>query len=157
MRAWLAVAMLVVKGSASVGVDESPQARLTAIEAAQRAARFQLSESYRAVERTEEAQKPALERFLVEHERNMTAALALASEYPADPVAFAALRFVVRENGRGPGAASARALAMMLDRGDAVRARQGSYLASVGLLLFQYPDGDTLLRREQRSQRPCDS
>jgi peroxiredoxin len=147
MRTWLAVAMLVMKASAGERVDETPQARLTAIEAAQRAARVQLSESYRAVERTEEAQKPALDRFLVEHERNMTAALALAREYPADPVAFAALRFVVRENGRGPGPDSARALAMMLERGDAVRPGQGSYLAVVALLLFQYPDAETLLRR----------
>jgi hypothetical protein len=137
MRTWLAVAMLVMNASPSGRVDEIPQARLDAIEAAQRAARVQLSESYRAVPRTEDAQKPALELFLVEHERNMTAALALAREYPADPVAFAALRFVVRQNGRGPGPASATALAMMLDRGDAVRPRQGSYLSSVGLLLFQ--------------------
>jgi peroxiredoxin len=117
-----------------------------AIEAAQKVARERFSAELQKVERTEAAQQPATDRFLAELRQNLGAALELAGANPDDPVAFDALRFVIRTNGTGPGDETARALRMILERGYARAPRQGAYLAHVGILLFQYPDAERVLR-----------
>ena len=139
----VAVVVVAVPGRAS---EDSPKARLAAIEAAQKVNSERYGAELQKVERTEAAQRPAMDRFLAEVRRNVGAALELAGANPDDPVAFDALRFVIRTNGTGPGDATARALRMILERGYARSPRQGAYLAHVGLLLFQYPDAERVLR-----------
>ncbi len=140
---FVAVVVVAVPGGAS---EDSPKARLVAIEAAQKATRERFRAERQKVERTEAAQQPATDRFLAELRQNLGAALELAGANPDDPVAFDALRFVIRTNGTGPGDETARALRMILERGYARTPRQGAYLANVGILLFQYPDAERVLR-----------
>ncbi len=127
--------------------DEALGSRLKAIEAKQAAERERFGRELQQLERTEAAQKPAVDRYLKELGKNVEDALALARANPDDPSAFKALQFVIRTNRAGPGDATARALRMMLDRGDNRRPNQGDYLATVALTLSQYPDAETLLRR----------
>jgi thiol-disulfide isomerase/thioredoxin len=127
--------------------DDTIRARLATIEAAQSAASERYSKELQKVERTEAAQKPATDRFLEELNRNVEAALGLARDNPGEPSSFEALKFVIKTNGSGPGDATARALRLILDRGDDRRPGQGDYLAHVALRLFQYPDAEALLRR----------
>src|SRR4051794_24302567 len=89
----VAVVVVAVPGRAS---GDSPKARLAAIEAAQKLARERYRAELRKVERTEAAQQPAMDRFLAELSLNVGAALELAGAHPDDPVAFDALRFVIR-------------------------------------------------------------
>ena len=124
----------------------TPQERLAKIEAAQKAASEQFSAELQRVERTEAAQAPALNRFRTELQKNIEAALALAREHPGDPSAFEALKFVIRTNRAGPGDGTARALRMILERGDVRASSQGSYLGAVALTLRQYPDAERVLR-----------
>ena len=124
----VAAVVVAVPGRAS---EDSPRARLAAIEAAQKVARERYSAELQKVERTEAAQQPATDRFLAELRQNLGAAMELAGANPDDPVAFDALRFVIRTNGTGPGDETARALRMILERGYARAPRQGAYLAHV--------------------------
>jgi len=140
----VAVVVVAIPGRAS---EDSPKARLAAIEAAQKVARERFRAERQKVERTEAAQQPATDRFLAELRQNLGAALELAGAHPDDPVAFEALKFVVRTNGSGPGDESARALRMILERGDTRVAGQGNYLAHVALRMWLYPDAETVLRR----------
>lgn len=140
----VAVVVVAVPGRAS---EDSPKTRLAAIEAAQNAARERYRGELQKVEPTEAAQQPATDRFLAGLRLNVEAALELASANPDDPIAFEALKFVIRTNRAGPGDATARALRMILERGYAQTLRQGAYLGHVALLLFQYPDAERLLRR----------
>lgn len=127
--------------------DKTPAMRLAAIEAAQNAASEQYVKELQRVERTEAAQQLARDRFLAELNNNVEAALNLANDAPDDPAAFEALKFVIKTNRAGPGDATARALRVILDRGYAKAPRQGPYLGSVALPLFQYPDAERLLRQ----------
>jgi peroxiredoxin len=140
----VAVVVVTVPGRAS---EDSPEARLAAITAALKANSQRYGAELQKVERTEAAQKPALDRFLAELRLNLGAALELAGAHPDDPVALEALKFVVRTNGSGPGDESARALRMILERGDTRVSGQGNYLAHVALRMWQYPDAETVLRR----------
>jgi thiol-disulfide isomerase/thioredoxin len=141
-----AVALLAgATGRADDGT--TPNARLAAIDAAQKAASARYGADLEKVERTEEAQRPARERYLAELHKHVEAALVLARAHPGDPAAFEALKFVIRTNRAGPGDATARALRLILERGDFRTARQGPYLGHAALILFQYPDAETLLRR----------
>ena len=135
--------------------DDTPKARLAAIETAQKGARERYSKELEQVERTETAQAPARDRFLKEVDKNVDAALELARAHPDDATAFEALKFVIRTNGSGPGDGSAQALRLILSRGDDRRKGQSDYLAHVALRLFQYADAETLLRRvlEQNPNR----
>lgn len=127
--------------------DDTLGARLTAIEAAQTAARDRFSKELQQVEQTEAGRQPPTDRFLKELDENVEAALSLARENPGHPAAFGALKFVIRANGSGPGDGSARALRLLLDHGDDRRPGHGDYLAHVALRLFQYSDAEVLLRR----------
>jgi peroxiredoxin len=127
--------------------NDVPGARLAEIVAAQTAARDRYSKELQQVERTEAAQAAARDRFLKEVEKNVEAALGLARAAPDDSTGFEALKFVIRTNGSGPGDGSARALRLILSRGDDRRPGQADYLAHVALRLFQYPDAEALLRR----------
>jgi peroxiredoxin len=127
--------------------DDTLGARLAAIEAAAAAARDRYSKELQHVERTEAAQQPFTERFLKELGQNIEAALALARDNPGDPASFKALKFVVRTNRAGPSDATARALRLILDRGEDRRPGQEEYLPQIALTLFQYPDAEVLLRR----------
>lgn len=146
-RAILVALSLAVCEAPVRAADDTPGARLAAIEAAQAAAREHYSQELRQVEQTEEARRAPTDRYLRELEKNVEAALELARANPGNPTAFEALKFVIRTNGSGPGDATARALRLMLDRGDDRRLGQGNYLAHVALRLFQYPDAEALLRR----------
>jgi hypothetical protein len=53
----------------------------------------------------------------------------LARANPDDPAAFESLEFVIRTNRAGPGDGTARALRMLLERGDVKAAGQGPHLA----------------------------
>jgi len=139
----VAVAAFAVPGRAS---EESPKTRLAAIEAAQKVALERYGAEVQKVEPTEAARQPAIDRFLAEVSLNLGSALELARANPDDPVAFDALKFVIRTNGTGPGDETARALRMILERGYARAPRQGPYLANLGILLFQYPDAERVLR-----------
>jgi len=139
----VAVVVVAAPGRAS---EDSPKARLAAIEAAQKVASERYGAELQKIERTEAAQQPATDRFLAELRLNLGAALELASANPDDPVAFDALKFVIRTNRAGPGDGTARALRMILERGYARAPRQGAYLAHVALPLFQYPDAERVLR-----------
>jgi thiol-disulfide isomerase/thioredoxin len=127
--------------------DDTLGAQLAEIEAAQTAARDRYSKELQQAERTEAAQAAARTRFLKEVEKNVEAALGLARANPDDSTGFEALKFVIRTNGSGPGDGSARALRLILSRGDDRRPGQADYLAHVALRLFQYPDAEALLRR----------
>lgn len=127
--------------------DETPGARLKAIETKQAAASERYGREVQQLEKAKADVQPAVDRYLKEVGKNVKDALALARAHPDDPSAFEALRFVIRTNRAGPGDATARALRMMLDRGDDRRPGQGDYLAHVALALFQYPDAEVLLRR----------
>jgi thiol-disulfide isomerase/thioredoxin len=143
----LAALALAACATPTRAADKPPRDRLAAIEEAQTAARDRYLKELQKVEKTEAAQKPALDRFLKELDENVGAALGLALDNPGDPAAFEALKFVIRTNRAGPGDATARALRLILDRGDDRRPGQGEYLAHVALLLLQYPDAEALLRR----------
>ena len=140
----VAVVVVAVPGRAS---EDLPKARLATIEAAQKVNSERYGAELQKVEPTEAAQRPAIDRYLEEVRRNVGAALELADAHREDPVAFDALKFVIRTNRAGPGDATARALRMILERGYARVLRQGVYLAHVALPLFQYPDAERVLRR----------
>ena len=143
-RVLLVVVVVAVPGRAA---EDSPKARLAAIEAAQKVNSEQYGAELQMVEPTEAAQRPAIDRYVAEVYRNVGAALELAGANPDDPVALEALKFVIRTNRAGPGDATARALRMILERGYARTPGQGVYLADVALPLFQYPDAERVLRR----------
>jgi thiol-disulfide isomerase/thioredoxin len=141
--------VIVILGAlpARAGDDNrTPGARLAEIEAAQKAVFEQFSAELQKVEQTEKAQAPLVERFHRSLRRNVEAAFDLARAYPSDPAAFEALKFVIMRNRAGPGDGSARALRMILERGDFRAAGQGNYLATVALTLRQYPDAEKVLR-----------
>ena len=108
---FLAAWALAIFSAPAPGGDDTPGARLAAIEAAQTVARDRYAKELQQVERTEAAQQPATDRFLKELDENVEAALRLARANPDDSVAFEALKFVIRTNRAGPGDASARAWA----------------------------------------------
>jgi peroxiredoxin len=141
--------VIVVLGAlpARAGDDgPTPRARLVEIEAAQKAVLEQFSAELQKVEQTEKAQAPLVERFHRGLQKNIEAAFELARVYPSDPAAFDALKFVIMRNRAGPGDGSARAMRMILERGDVRAAGQGDYLATVALTLRQYPDAEKVLR-----------
>jgi len=140
----VAVTLAAAPGRAA---EDSPKTRLAAIEAAQKVARQRYSGEPQKGEHTEAAQRQVTDRFLAELRLNVEAALDLAGANPDDPIAFEALKFVIRTNRAGPADATARALRMIIERDYARTSRQGPYLCPVALLLFQYPDAERLLRR----------
>ena len=85
--------------------------------------------------------------------RNVGAALELAGAHPDDPVAFEALKFVIRTNRAGPGGATARALRIILERGYD-RRPSGAYLAHVGILLLPVPGRRAGLLRRMLDENP---
>ncbi|MHB1556670.1 MAG: redoxin domain-containing protein [Isosphaeraceae bacterium] len=141
------VALILPLIAGSGWADETPGSRLKAIEAKQAAARERFNRELQQLQKEGAPQQATVDRFLKELGKNVEDALTLASTHPEDSSAFDALKFVIRTNRAGPGDATARALRMMLDRGDDRRAGQGDYLATVALTLFQYPDAEVLLRR----------
>lgn len=143
----LAALALAASPATLCAADDTPKARLAAIEAAQKDARADYSKELPQVEGNEAVQQAATDRFLAVTGKNVEAAFTLARENPEDPACFEALKFVIRTNRAGPGDATARALRLILDRGDDRRPGQGDYLAQVALPLFQYPDAEVLLRR----------
>lgn len=146
-QVFLAATALAVCTTPVRSADDTPRARLAAIEVAQSAASDRYSQALQQAERTEAAQKPFTDRFLKETGKNVAAALGLARDHPGDPASFDALRFVIRTNRAGPGDATAQALRLILDRGDDRRPGQEDYLPHIALMLFQYPDAEVLLRR----------
>ncbi len=147
-REWISLAALILALIARLGwADETPGASLKAIEAKQAAERERFGRELQQLQKAGAPQQAAFDRYLRELGKNVEDALALARAHPDDSSAFDALKFVIRTNRAGPGDATARALRMMLDRGDDRRPGQGDYLATVALTLFQYPDAETLLRR----------
>ena len=134
---------------ASQGAADDPRtlrARLAEIEAAQKAVFEQFSAETQKVGQTEEAQAAVVERFYLNLQKNVDAAIDLARAYPRDPAAFEALKFVILRNRAGPGDGSARALRMILERGDLRAAGQGNYHPTVALTLRQYTDAEKVLR-----------
>ena len=142
------VVALFVIGEMLAGDGASgPKERLGEIRARQKAASDRFHAELQKVDRTEAAQQPATDRFYEALLKNVDAALELARANPDDPVAFESLKFVIRTNRAGPGDGTARALRMILERGDVKAAGQGPHLVHIALTLFQYPDAETLLRR----------
>ena len=132
--------------SAASGDDaRAPRAQLAEIEAAQKAVFEEYLAESQKVEQTEVVQGPIVTRFSARLQKNVDAALGLARAYPTDPVAFDALKFVIMRNRAGPGDGSARALRMILERGDFRAEGQGPYLATVAFTLRQYPDAEKVL------------
>ena len=140
----VAVVAVAVPGRAA---EDSPKARLAAIEAAQKVASERYAVELQEVERTGAAQQPAIDRYVAAVRLNVESALELAGANPDDPIAFEALKFVIRTNRAGPGDGTARALRMILERNYTRTPRQGVYLGHIALVLFQYPDAERVLRR----------
>jgi thiol-disulfide isomerase/thioredoxin len=134
---------------AGLGGDGAAElrARLADIEKRQKGVFDRFVAELEKVERTESAQQPVVDRFHEALRKNIDEAFNLARANPDDPVAFESLKYVVKTNRAGPGDGTAKALRLILERGDVKTAGQGPYLASVALALFQYPDAETLLRR----------
>ncbi len=143
----LVVVLVATAQARSVDDKDTPRARLAQIEAAQKDVWKQYTDEIQKFEQTEQARALVLGRFYSGLQKNMDAALELARAHPGDPVAFEALRYVVKTNRAGPGDASARALKMILDGKYARDSNQKGYLPTVGLTLRQYPDAEKLLRR----------
>src|SRR5262245_40816282 len=93
--ALLAVLALASSPTSMRAADDTPGARLAAIEAAQAAARDRYSKELQQVEPTEAGRQPPTDRFLTEVMKNVEAALSLARENPGHPAAFGALKFVI--------------------------------------------------------------
>jgi peroxiredoxin len=119
---------------------------MAAIEAAQQAAWARYREAV-AKDSSEDAVRPLAERFRVEAQRNVDAALHLAREAPDDPASADALKFVIRTNRAGPGPASAEALRLMIERRRFTDRDVKDILPHIALLLFQYPDAESFLRQ----------
>jgi thiol-disulfide isomerase/thioredoxin len=146
VQAVVATVVLALADLPCIGGEPSAKDQLAAIETAQAAVRERYAEALKAAGDDRRAIEAAADRFRAELQVNVEAALALAARRPEDPAAFDALRFVVRINRAGPGDGTARALRMLLERGDARRPNQGTYLGVAALTLFQYPDAEKLLR-----------
>ncbi len=144
-----ALFIVVLAAVPSQGIDDTiaPKARLAVIEAAQKVAFDRFASEISKAEKTEESREMILEGYYEELQKYVEAAFSLARAHPADPAAFEALKFIIRKNRAGPGDGTARALRMILERGDVRTVPQGNYLAQVALPLFQYPDAEKVLQR----------
>src|SRR5260370_2338328 len=109
------IVTVVVIAAPARGAEDSPKARLAAIEAAHKEASARFGKQLKAAP-SAEAQKPAVDRYVAEVEKNAAAALRLAREAPDDPAAAEALKFVIQTNRAGPGPGTGEALRIMLDR-----------------------------------------
>jgi thiol-disulfide isomerase/thioredoxin len=125
--------------------EDSPKARLAAIEAAQEEASARYGRELQAAGPAAEAQKSADDRYLAEIRKNVAAALRLAREAPNDPASAEALKFVIRTNRAGSDRAAA--LSLMLDRRQFLDKDQGNVLGYIALTLFQNPEAERYLRR----------
>ena len=138
----ITVLVIVAPGRAA---EDSPRARLAAIEGVQKEAWARYVKELKAADSAAEARKSADDRYLAEVRKNVAAALRLAREAPNDPAAADALKFVIKTD-RGSGPATAEALQMMLDRRWFVHNGQGNVLGYIALTLYQYPDAERYLR-----------
>ena len=144
----LAVAILAAWPVRARGDDNRPGARLEAIQACSEPRASGTRKRSSKSDGQRRPGSPRLTAFSRNCSSNVEAALKLAAENPSDSAAFEALKFVIRTNRAGPGDGSARAMRMILDRDYTRDPRQdGQYLATVALVLFQYPDAERLLRR----------
>ncbi len=110
------VATALMLGAIGAAMAQEPgglRGRLDAIAGVQEAAyrRFVADLEGHA---TEEAQKPAVDRYEQEAARNAGEALDLARAHPEDPAAVEALRFVIETARAGPGDQSYRAMELLL-------------------------------------------
>jgi peroxiredoxin len=155
-RIWKAFLVLAWVGPVAADDSGTPKARLAEIEAAQKAASQKYSAELQKVEKTKEAQGPAIERFLSAVHKNVEAVLELARAHPNDPASFEALKFAIRTNRAGPGDGTARAMKLVLERKYFRAPTQGAYLPGLALSLFQYPDAERILRGvlEENPSRP---
>ena len=143
------LAALLLAGNPSLlrAAEETPKAKLAAIEAAQAAAQDRRGEEYQQAGQSDALREEVIARYMKKLEKNVEEAIELARDNPGDATAFEALKFAIRTNRGGPGDGSARALRMILERDDDRRPSQGNYLGYVALTMFQYPEAETLLRR----------
>jgi thiol-disulfide isomerase/thioredoxin len=109
-----AVFLTLLAARGSPGQDPGGlKGRLDAIIKAQESAKQRFNKELEGTT-TEEAQKPAIDRYIAEVARNTGEVLDLARANPTDPRAVEALRFVIVTVGRGPGDESYRAMEILL-------------------------------------------
>src|SRR4051812_30322947 len=115
-RCALVVAMLAFAAAPELAGQATGRlkVRLDAIAKAQAEARLRYSKELEG-RTTEEAQRPAQERYLAELDKNVREVLGLVRANPNDPAVVEALDFVIKTAGRGPGDASYQAMELLRD------------------------------------------